>query len=163
METRDFEKDFEDKWKRYGNMLYRISYLYLNNAADAEDVLQDVFLKYLNNRKRFTSDEHEKAWFIRVTKNRCLDMLRKSGRKNTDIDELSIATQTDIENDLEQDVKRSIMGLPPKYKSVVFLYYCAGYSVEDIANILKVTRSAVKKRLQRSRDILKIDLEDYAT
>lgn len=161
MKTRDFEKEFEEKYEKYGNILYRIAFLYLNNAADSEDVLQDVFMKYLTYRKRFSSAEHERAWFIRVTQNCCLDMLRKAERKNTDIDNVSVAA-SDLDNDLEQDIRECVFSLPPKLKSAVFLYYYCGCSVEEIAGILKVSRAAVKKRLQRGREILKIDLEDYA-
>ena len=159
MKARDFEKEFEEKYNSYGSMLYKIAFLYLNNASDAEDVLQDVFSKYLLTRKNFNSKEHEKAWFIRVTQNYCLDKLRKQDRKNSEIDDLSVMTQLD--NDTKQDVERSIVALPPKYKIVIFLYYYSGYTVEEISAILKIGKSAVKKRLQRGRDMLKLRLEDY--
>lgn len=159
MKARDFEKEFEEKYNSYGSMLYKIAFLYLNNASDAEDVLQDVFSKYLLTRKNFNSKEHEKAWFIRVTQNYCLDKLRKQDRKNSEIDDLSVMTQLD--NDTKQDVERSIVALPPKYKIVIFLYYYSGYTVEEISAILKIGKSAVKKRLQRGREMLKLRLEDY--
>ncbi len=159
MKARDFEKEFEEKYNSYGSMLYKIAFLYLNSASDAEDVLQDVFSKYLLTRKNFNSKEHEKAWFIRVTQNYCLDMLRKQDRKNSEIDDLSVMTQLD--NDTKQDVERSIVALPPKYKIVIFLHYYSGYTVEEISAILKIGKSAVKKRLQRGREMLKLRLEDY--
>ena len=159
MKARDFEKEFEEKYNSYGSMLYKIAFLYLNNASDAEDVLQDVFSKYLLTRKNFNSKEHEKAWFIRVTQNYCLDKLRKQDKKNSEIDDLSVMTQLD--NDTKQDVERSIVALPPKYKIVIFLYYYSGYTVEEISAILKIGKSAVKKRLQRGREMLKLRLEDY--
>lgn len=82
MSKRDLENEFEAKYNEYGNMLYKIAFLYLGNASDTEDVLQDVFTKYLCGKYRFKNSEHEKAWFIRVTQNKCLDYLKKSGRKN---------------------------------------------------------------------------------
>lgn len=160
MKKRDFEKEFEEKYECYGTMLYRIAFLYLGNACDAEDVLQDIFIKYFFSKKKFNSNEHEKAWLIRVTQNRCLDILKKSSRKNLNIDDISVAVET--EKDSELDILRNIFLLPEKYKSVIFLYYYNGCSVEEIAGILKISITAVKKRLQRGRETLKIELEDYA-
>ncbi|MBQ3499412.1 MAG: RNA polymerase sigma factor [Clostridia bacterium] len=159
MKARDFEKEFEEKYNSYGSMLYKIAFLYLHSASDAEDVLQEVFSKYLLSKKKFNNIEHEKAWFIRITQNCCLDMLRKSERKNVNIDDLSVTVQS--HNDIEQDVRRSIIALPPKYKLVIYLYYYSGYTVEEISVILKIGKSAVKKRLQRGREMLKLRLEDY--
>lgn len=159
MTNRDLEKEFEEKYNCYGSMLYRIAFLYLGNAADAEDVLQDIFAKYLFTKKKFSSTEHEKAWFIRSTQNKCLDLLKKASRKNLNIETASAMTEN--KSDLEQDVLRNIFALPEKYKAAVILYYYNGYSVEEIARILKTSTSAVKKRLQRGREMLKFELEDY--
>lgn len=160
MTARDFEKEFEEKYNRYGSMLYKIAFLYLNSASDAEDVLQEVFSKYYLSRKAFNNIDHEKAWFIRTTQNCCIDALRKVERKNVSINELTAAAQNN--NDIEHDVQRSIVALPPEYKIVIFLYYYSGYSVEEISGILRIGKSAVKKRLQRGREMLKLKLEDYA-
>lgn len=161
MSKRDLENEFEAKYNEYGNMLYKIAFLYLGNASDTEDALQDVFTKYLCGKYRFKNSEHEKAWFIRVTQNKCLDYLKKSGRKNECIDDVS-ATATYKNNDIEQDVISKVIALPEKYKSAIILFYYNDYTVEEISKILKISKSAVKKRLQRGRDILKLELEDYA-
>ena len=161
MSKRDLENEFEAKYNEYGNMLYKIAFLYLGNASDTEDALQDVFTKYLCGKYRFKNSEHEKAWFIRVTQNKCLDYLKKSGRKNECIEDVS-ATATYKNNDMEQDVISKVIALPEKYKSAIILFYYNDYTVEEISKILKISKSAVKKRLQRGRDILKLELEDYA-
>ncbi len=161
MSKRDLENEFEAKYNEYGNMLYKIAFLYLGNASDTEDVLQDVFTKYLCGKYRFKNTEHEKAWFIRVTQNKCLDYLKKSGRKNECIDDLPV-TATYKDEDLEQDVISKVIALPEKYKSAIILFYYNDYTVEEISKTLKISKSAVKKRLQRGRDILKLELEDYA-
>lgn len=161
MSKRDLENEFEAKYNEYGNMLYKIAFLYLGNATDTEDVLQDVFTKYLCGKYRFKNSEHEKAWFIRVTQNKCLDYLKKSGRKNECIEDVS-ATATYKDEDLEQDVISKVIALPQKYKSAIILFYYNDYTVEEISKTLKISKSAVKKRLQRGRDILKLELEDYA-
>ena len=161
MSKRDLENEFEAKYNEYGNMLYKIAFLYLGNASDAEDVLQDVFTKYLCGRYKFKNHEHEKAWFIRVTQNKCLDYLKKSGRKNECIGDVP-ATATYKDEDLEQDIISKVIALPEKYKSAIILFYYNEYTVEEISKTLKISKSAVKKRLQRGRDILKLELEDYA-
>lgn len=161
MSKRDLENEFEAKYNEYGNMLYKIAFLYLGNASDAEDVLQDVFTKYLCGKYKFKNTEHEKAWFIRVTQNKCLDYLKKSGRKNECIDDVSV-TATYKDEGLEQDVIAKVIALPEKYKSAIILFYYNDYTVEEISKTLKISKSAVKKRLQRGRDILKLELEDYA-
>lgn len=161
MSKRDLENEFEAKYNEYGNMLYKIAFLYLGNASDTEDVLQDIFTKYLCGKYRFKNSEHEKAWFIRVTQNKCLDYLKKSGRKNECIDDVPV-TATYKDNDMEQDVIAKVIALPQKYKSAIILFYYNDYTVEEISKTLKISKSAVKKRLQRGRDILKLELEDYA-
>ena len=161
MSKRDLENEFEAKYNEYGNMLYKIAFLYLGNATDTEDVLQDVFTKYLCGKYRFKNSEHEKAWFIRVTQNKCLDYLKKSGRKNECIDDVPV-TATYKDEDLEQDVIAKVIALPEKYKSAIILFYYNDYTIEEISKTLKISKSAVKKRLQRGRDILKLELEDYA-
>lgn len=161
MSKRDLENEFEAKYNEYGNMLYKIAFLYLGNASDTEDALQDIFTKYLCGKYKFKNTEHEKAWFIRVTQNKCLDYLKKSGRKNECIDDVP-ATATYKDNDMEQDVIAKVIALPEKYKSAIILFYYNDYTVEEISKTLKISKSAVKKRLQRGRDILKLELEDYA-
>lgn len=160
MGKRDLEKEFEVKFNEYGNMLYKIAFLYLGNESDTEDVLQDVFTKYLCGKYIFKNSEHEKAWFIRVTQNKCLDYMRKSDRKNECIDDVP-ATAAYKDKDTEQDVIAKVIALPEKYKSVIILFYYNDYTVEEISKTLKISKSAVKKRLQRGREILKLELEDY--
>ncbi len=160
MKKRDLESEFETKYNDYGNMLYKIAFLYLSNAADAEDILQDVFTKYLCRGYRFKDAEHEKAWLIRVTQNKCLDYLRRSGRKTVCIDDIPL-TDSHRHNDLAQDVISKVIALPEKYKTAIILFYYENYNVDEISKALKISQSAVKKRLQRGRDILKLELEDY--
>lgn len=152
------ENEFNSKYEKYADMLYRIAFLYLNNKSEAEDVLQDIFIKLLYKSPSFNGDEHEKAWLIRVTQNKCKDILRSAKHKKSELpDNLS----SDDENEERLlSVRLSIMRLPEKYKTVVFLYYYEGYSIGEIAKILHISNSAVKMRLKRSREILKLDLEE---
>lgn len=159
MNKRDLEKEFEAKYNDYGKMLFRIAFLYVGNSADAEDILQDIFIKYLSRGYSFKDSDHEKAWFIRVTQNKALDFLKRKGRKNISLDDIENFTYE--KNDNSADILREILALPEKYKSSVILYYYNDCSVEEISKILKISKSAVKMRLKRSREILKTELEDY--
>lgn len=159
MDKRDLEKEFEAKYNDYGKMLFRIAFLYVGISADAEDILQDVFIKYLSGRYIFKDNDHEKAWFIRVTQNKALDFLKRKGRKNVSLDDIENFIYE--KNDNSADILREILALPEKYKSSVILYYYNDCSVEEISKILKISKSAVKMRLKRSREILKTELEDY--
>ena len=78
MPKNEIKEQFEEKYNLYGDMLYKIAYLYLGNQADAEDALQEVFIKLLSRTLPFKNAEHEKAWLIRVTQNKCRDMLRSA-------------------------------------------------------------------------------------
>lgn len=152
--------DFQKKYKEYGEMLYRIGFVFLGNPDDTEDILQEVFITLLYNSPEFKTKEHEKAWLIRITQNKCINFLKSSGRKALPIDELKLPTYSE-NNDEKIDIVKNILSLPPKYKTAVILYYYNDYSVEEIAKILKISKSAVKMRLKRAREILKIELEDY--
>ena len=152
--------DFQTKYKEYGEMLYRISFVLLGNPDDTEDVLQDVFITLLYNSPQFKTKEHEKAWLIRITQNKCINILKNSERKNLTIDEMKLPTYSE-NRDEKIDIIKHILSLPPKYKTAVILYYYNDYSVDEIATTLKISKSAVKMRLKRAREILKIELEDY--
>jgi RNA polymerase sigma factor (sigma-70 family) len=152
---------FEAKYKLYGDMLYKIAFLYFGNSYDAEDALQEVFIKLLYNSPSFKDLSHEKAWLIRVTQNKCRDMLKASRCKDTSADEIEIADFVKTNSDTSLDIIKRVVALPAKYKTAIILYYYYDYSVSEISQTLKISNSAVKMRLKRGREILKIELEDY--
>lgn len=136
---------------RYSNMLYKICIVMLCNEQDAKDAIQDTFCKYLEKRPDFANDEHEKAWLIRVATNICRDMLRSRMRHpKVSIDELADRLAAPV----QKETLTELMELPTKQKVVIYLHYVDGYSVKEIADILGLTQSAVKKRLQRGREYL---------
>ncbi len=148
----DYIKELVDK---YSNMLFRICYCILCNRDDAEDALQDTFLKYLTKAPAFENDEHEKAWLIRVATNISKNMLLLRRKKNLDVEELE-----DIGVTYEDRyVFEAIMDLPVKYKIVMALYYIEGYPVKQTAKIVGATEEAVRKRLQKGRELLKLEIE----
>ena len=146
------ELDIDRIVDTYGNMLFRICIVILCNESDAEDVVQDTFIKYLTKSPTFHDSEHEKAWLITVATNRCKNMRRYNFiRKHMDINDLQLYCK-DEENSYVLD---NLMKLPKKHKPVLLLYYVEGYKVDEIAKILNITTSAVKKRLQRGRELIR--------
>ena len=136
----------------YGDMLFRLCLITLGNSHDAEDAVQETFIRYLQKAPEFKNTEHEKAWLITVATNKCKDILRfKSKHQQISFDDINEFT-TDSHG---SDIIEALMTLPEKFKTVLILYYVEGYSTEEIARIIKRTKSAVKMRLQKGRHLLK--------
>lgn len=136
---------------KYSNMLYKICIVMLCNEQDAQDAVQDTFCRYLEKKPEFKNPEHEKAWLIRVATNISRDMLRfRKRHPKISIDDLSHRLSAPA----QEEALSELLLLPPGQKIVIYLHYVDGYSVKEIAGILKLSESAVKKRLQRGRDFL---------
>ena len=149
--TTEIEIDIDRIVDTYGNMLFRICLVILCNESDAEDAVQDTFIKYLSKSPRFNDSEHEKAWLITVATNRCKNMRRYNIiRRHLDINDLQIYCK----NEENYGLLDTLMKLPHKHKMVLLLHYVEGYKVEEIARILNITGAAVKKRLQRGRELI---------
>ena len=143
-------------YTKYKNTVYRSAFAYLKNTADAEDIVQETFLKRFHYEKSFTSAESEKAWLLRVAINGCKDLLKSAHRKHqTSLDE---AVQLCITPE-EHAVMEAVMALPENYRIPVHLYYFEGYNAGEIGKILNVSETAVRTRLHRARNMLKIELE----
>lgn len=143
--------------EKYGDMLFRLCLSMLCNKQDAEDAVQDTFIIYLNRKPEFNGENHEKAWFIRVCINVCKNRIRfRSRHQSINIEALAAYGFTYTETTIFDSISK----LPEKYRTVILLYYVEEYKVEEIANILKVSPAAIKKRLQRGREMLKIYEED---
>lgn len=139
---------------RYADTVRRLCMLHLKNYADTEDIFQTVFMKYLLHTAPFESEEHEKAWFIRVTVNACKDLLKSFFRRNAvPLEELSEQTAALPEQDRE--VLEAVLALPSKYKDVVYLHYYEGYSAAEIGRILNKNVNTVYTLLSRAREQLK--------
>lgn len=154
------ENDFDAAYDIYGDMIYKIAFLYLGTVEDAEDIMQDVFVKLITKSPKFKNNEHQKAWIIRTTQNKCIDRLRSCERKNLNFEDFNFSAE-DTDTDTKMDVINKIYKLPAHYKCTVILYYYYDYPVNEIAKTLKISTSSVKMRLKRGREILKIELEDY--
>ena len=149
------EKLFPDARRavsEYGNSLYRLCSVMTGNREDADDAVQECFLKYMEKAPDFNNTEHEKAWLIRVASNICKDMLRhRKHRSFVSLDEIrNLGTSEDNAQILEM-----LVSLEEKYRIVIHLHYVEGYKASEIASMLGITEAAVKKRLQRGRDALR--------
>jgi RNA polymerase sigma-70 factor (ECF subfamily) len=147
-----------DRYEIYKTMLYRIAFSYIGNKHDCEDILQEAFIKLCYYAPEFTSEEDERRWVIRVTINLCKNHLRSFWNRNkVNLDDLAEYSIEPEDNEIWKD----ILKLPGKYKAVIHLHYFEGYKVKEIADILKISESAVKMRLMRGRELIKIELEGY--
>lgn len=142
--------------EKYSKMLFRICFGILNNKADAEDAVQETFLRYMTKAPLFRDSEHEKAWLIKVATNISKNMSRFNSRHAAEnLDELR---HIGISDD-DRDIFELIMHLPTKYKIVLDLYYIEGYKANEIAQITNSSPVAVRKQLQYGRKMLKLALE----
>lgn len=153
-------EESEDVVDRYGELVYRLALAQTKNAADAEDVFQEVFLRLVRNKRPFQSEEHRKAWLIRVTINCSNSFWRTVLRRG----EVPLKEGDSLEGDSppceKSEVYDSVMRLPPKYRAVIHLYYYEGMPIESIGSALKIGYNAAAKRLSRARALLKRELTE---
>ena len=145
---------FDRVYETYGPSLYRFCLLQMKNPADAEDVLQDVFVKRLYQAPRFKSPEHERSWLYRVALNLCRDQWRRSRRSELPLEAAAGVSLPPAELSLLDQVSN----LPEKQRTVLHLHYYQGYNLQEIARLLGVTVPAVKMRLKRGREALRKEL-----
>ena len=137
--------------KLYHQTVYRAVFSYLHNASEAEDIVQETFVKLFNTNKSFESDEHCKAWLIRAAINLSKNLLKSF--RYTHTEELDEAIPMESTEDCA--LADALSELPPKYRAVIHLHYYEGYSAKEIAKILGLTVTAVTTRLARAREKLK--------
>lgn len=137
--------------KLYHQTVYRAAVSLVHNAAEADDIVQETFIKLFNSHKSFTSDEHCKAWLIRTAINLSKDLLKSFRFTHTEeLDEAIPAESLE-----ECELTEALSKLPPKYRAVIHLHYFEGYSSGEIAEILGISATAVTTRLARAREKLK--------
>ena len=135
----------------YSPMLLRLACTRLRDAADAEDAVQEAFLRLLTLRPVFRDAEHEKAWLIRTTLHRAADLQRAAAKRNVPLEEAAQAAVPEPESALLDAVR----ALPEKYSAVIHLHYYEGYSIREIAKLLGVPSPTVGTRLARGRERLR--------
>lgn len=151
--------------QRYSGMILRLCFTYSLGRADAQDICQNVFLKLLQSDRRFDSEGETRAFIIRMTVNKCKDVL-KSGwrRRSVPLDEL-IEREVPFLPEENTGVLAAVQRLPVKYREAVYLYYYEGYHAEEIAAMVGAKPAAIRQRLARAREKLRKELEgsEYET
>lgn len=138
--------------EQYSPMLLRLALTRVNCTADAEDVVQEVFIKLLTSRPRFRDGDHERAWLIRTTINRAIDLRRAAA---SDVLPLEDAEETAAEAPEAPELLSAVQALPEKYSTIIHLYYYEGYNIWEIAKLLGLPAPTVGTRLSRGRVKLK--------
>ena len=139
--------------EKHSPAVYRLALSYTKNKSDAEDIMQEVFLRYIKKERQFDSDGHERAWFLRVTAN-CAKTHFARRRTTVDLDEIGELAAEPRENE-EVSVLDAVMRLPEKQRVCTHLFYYEDMPIHDIAHTLSIPESTVKSHLHRARAALK--------
>lgn len=163
MSNQDRELDLKQTMSTYGKMLFKICFIMMKNKYDTEDIIQETLLQYYVDKPKFDSEEHKKAWLIRVSQNKCKNLLKYRKRHSyvqlEKIEECLPHGEIYNTDDMEEFIE--LAKLDYKYKVVIVLHYIENFSVEETADILEISKSAVKMRLKRGREKLKKTYEKY--
>ncbi len=145
----------EEIVRKHFDTVYRLALSQTKNKTYADDVTQEVFLRFLNKERTFESDEHVKAWLIRVTINCSKSVFLSSWYKKC----VPLTDELTFDTEEKSDVYYAVLELPPKYKTPIHLFYYEDLSVSEIAKILDTKESTVKSQLHRGRELLKSKLK----
>lgn len=137
----------------YAPLIMRIGYTYLHSREDAEDICQETLLKLVRRNVPFEDGEHEKAWVVRVAINGCKDLLKSAPRRR-DVG-LGQAGCEGATSDEVPDVLGAVQALPQAYREPIFLHYCEGYKIAEIARLTGKSEHAIAKNLSRGRKMLR--------
>lgn len=151
----DHHDELKQTILRNSNTVYRLAYAQMKNTSDADDVYQEVFYRYIRKKPFFENQEHEKAWFIRVTVNCCKTILKSFWKtKVCELDETFEDTEVE-----KEDLSFALKKLPKKYSAVLYLFYFEDMSIKEIASALNLKEGNVGVLLSRARQKLKEILE----
>lgn len=153
------DEEFNRIVRQYADTVYRVALSYAKSPHDAEDVLQNTFMKLLLHKNKFQDEEHIRKWLIRVTVNECNSLWSSFWRKNVDYME-EAAVEPEFSTDENQDLYEAVKNLPPKCRIVVHLFYYEEYSSKEIAEILHMREATVRTRLVRARKLLRQQLKE---
>lgn len=158
--TAKYSVDLDKAVDDYSDMVYRIAMSYVKNMDDAQDIYQNTFLKLTKYRDTIESEEHLRAWLIRVAVNCAKSFVTSSWNKNTEGLDSEVLSETTVEMEERSELYDWIVGLDDKYKTPLLLYYYEGYSVKEIAMILDEKENTIKSNLSRGRKKLKEYIEN---
>lgn len=180
------DRDLQLKIEAYGDMLFKLCYVRLQNVQDAEDVVQEVFYQYLKRGDSFQSPEHEKAWLLKVAVNACRKVWRSAWRRRrsdraADMDwpetgeEQGSASggtapgvpspapgpeESAVKQEERNRLLREVLSLPARYREVIHLFYYEDLSVKEIAKVTGRGQSTVTSQLTRGRELLRKALKE---
>ena len=152
---------FDDLYQKYAVIVFRTAYNFLLNKDDAEDIVQEVFIKYFISNKTFNDDNHEKAWILTVTANLSKNVLRSKSRQNLELDD----TIKIVDNKFEKattnhlDLEEAMKKLTANQRLVIYLFYYEQIPIKNIAKIMKSNENTVKSHLLRAKSKMKTYLE----
>lgn len=149
------ENDFIYDVRRNSRRLYLVALSFTKSTHDAEDIVQNVFLKLWKNTKAFDNDEHTDKWLTAVCVNESKNYIKSFFRNHLNIDDTEIVSPEIFDTSRQRDLFNAVMELPKKERTVIHLFYYEDLSVKDIAEMLRISESAVKTRLSRARNKLK--------
>jgi RNA polymerase sigma-70 factor (ECF subfamily) len=155
----DFE--FTRIYEKYAATVYQIAFLDVGNSAEAEDIMQETFIKLLHHKAEFANDEHCKAWLITVAHNAGKDLLKSFWRRHR-VGENALLELPAAEDEAVPEVLAAVMKLTPKYRVVVYLYYYVGYATAEIADMLHLNHSTVRSQLSKARKELALLIGEEA-
>ena len=150
------KETIEEVYQRHVVMLYRVAYSFMKNGPDAEDMVQEAFVRLLHSGMTFQSPEHEKAWLIVTVSNLCKSALRSPWQRREALD--AITEPSTVEDAPLDEALDAVLALPEDYKLPVYLFYYEGYPTAEIARMLDVAPATVRSRLNRARKKLKLTL-----
>lgn len=154
-------KEITECYEKYADTVYRVAYLYMKNMDDAEDMMQNVFEKYIDTDTEFHNENHLKAWLITVTKNTCLNNLRSVWKSRRDDWEQVLSCYTPTYTDtyhFDGVTFREIKKLKKHYQVTLYLFYYEGYPIKEIASIMEKPESTIQTWLSAARRQLKKQL-----
>lgn len=146
------EQQAEEMMNEYGDSILRLAYSYLHNMADAEDILQDTMIAYIQDKPILVNPRHEKAWLLRVAANKSKNKIDYNRIRQTD--ELAEQLSQERRDDLSY-VWDAVKQLPEKYREAIHLFYYEGYSTKEMARILRRREGSVRSDLSRARQMLR--------
>ncbi|MBQ9767163.1 MAG: RNA polymerase sigma factor [Lachnospiraceae bacterium] len=152
-------EDYERIVRTHMDTIYRIAVSYTKTPADADDIVQQTFVKLLSKKETFTDEEHEKRWLIRVCINECNSFFSSFWRRNVDSMD-TLTTEPRFTTQENTDLYDAIKSLPSKCSIVVYLFYYEGYSTKEIGKLLHIKEATVRTRLVRARKLLKEQLKE---
>lgn len=158
MDNWENDLSVEEILEMYSDMVYRLAFARTQNRQDAEDITQEVFLKYIRSNPEFSDEEHRKAWFLKVTVNTAKSLLTSAWRRHYAHLEDMVEGSCYIEE--KTDVFYAVQRLPEKYRIVIQLYYYEEMSVKQISEILSKKESTIKSLLKRGRERIKNIMEE---